>query len=117
MAGWGRPIRGRNWPQLDGKSERSITKSSSIKASMPDLTKHTRASIGEQTIGSSRILNEVFNRIGHPVRCSKHSSRRANLGLCCGSTVWTRAELSTCVMAGRSKAEHTDVVSSIKGDG
>src|SRR5258706_10431865 len=92
-------------------------KSSNTNASILDLTKHMIASNGLHTIGSPRTLNDVFSRMGHWVRFSNSSSNRANRGLTLECTVWTRAEPSTCVVAGRPIEEVTLQVSSMKGDG
>jgi len=45
------------------------------RASSGEVQKHSIASRGEQTIGSPRVLNEVFTRTGTPVRAWNALSR------------------------------------------
>jgi len=75
------------------------------------------ASSGVQTMGSPRTLKEVLTRIGQPVFARNASSNLWKRGLVWRSTVWTRAEPSTWVTAGRSMGERTAQVSFMNREG
>src|SRR5690606_34079264 len=87
------------------------------RASSGEVQKHSTASRGVQTMGSPRVLKEVFTRMGTPVLCSKAASRSWYRGCASRSTVCTRAVPSTWHTAGMRPAcsSMTSNTKSMKG--